>query len=124
MPDFKNTLKQDILSAIDRQPGVSHFTGWDGYGTPRLITGEGRRSFDTAMQNPAYDEEIERALVRDSAGLGHSALQENTPVALDLPTKHLRYMQEVSNSPSGARASITNSLISALRGFGLNLPNK
>ena len=61
MPDFSKVSKEDILRAIEQQPGVSHFTGWDQYGTQKLRTGEGRRSIDSAMQNPAYDEQIERA---------------------------------------------------------------
>lgn len=124
MPNLSNVSREKILKALEQQPGFSHFTGWDQYGTQKLNTGEGRRSFDTAMRNPAYDESIERALVRDSAGLDPSPLQQRTPYALDLPTERLRYTQEVRPSASGAVPTLQSALIRALRNFGINTVNR
>ena len=124
MPNFSKSSREEILRAIAQQPGVTSFTGWDQYGSPRIVSGEGRKSFDTAMQNPLYDEEIERAMVRDSAGLTPSALQQAMPYAMDMPSSALKYIPEIRQSPNGAQSSMSNALISALRKFGLNLPNR
>jgi hypothetical protein len=98
MPDFSNTDKADILRYLKSMPGAVAFEGWDKYGTPTMTDGASLHNWITAMKNPAYDEDIERALLASAQQLGPSAQQQHLK-SINATLPQLKFIPQMDSSP-------------------------
>jgi hypothetical protein len=95
MPDFSKNSKAEIMSFLSGMPGGIGFAGWEGNGA-RYDAPTARQSWMSAMKNPEYDEEIEKAMLTSMSyltGGGPMAGKDQM-----MPPK-LKFLQEAKEIP-------------------------
>jgi hypothetical protein len=95
--DLSKLTKEQIMSLINDPEVGTSFAGWDKYGTPKRKDWNARRNWESAMQNPSYDEDLERALLM-SLNKYPGALTD--PLGRGGMPDKLRFLQEMRESPS------------------------
>ena len=105
MPDLSKNTKAEILSFLSSMSGAIGFAGWEGNGA-KFDAPTAQQSWLSAMKNPQYDEDVEKALLASMnqlQGGGPAASYENI-----MPPK-LKFLQEVkqtSEEPGVIRKAI------------------
>jgi hypothetical protein len=95
MPDFSKNSKAEIMSFLSGMPGGIAFAGWEGSGA-KYDAPTARQSWMSAMKNPEYDEEIEKAMLTSMSHLtGGGPMAGKDQM---MPPK-LKFLQEAKETP-------------------------
>ena len=112
MPDLSKNTKAEILQYLSGMPGAIGFAGWEGNGA-KFDAPSAKQTWMTAMKNPEYDAELEKALLSSMnqlQGGGAAAGAANM-----MPPK-LKFLQEASAPPAESAFPVGSRVFKAMTG--------
>ena len=112
MPDFSKNTKAEILQYLSGMPGAIGFAGWEGSGA-RFDAPSARQTWMTAMKNPEYDAELEKALLTSM-----NQLQGGGPAAgaANMMPPKLKFLPEASTPPAETPFPVGLRIFNAMTG--------